>query len=177
VPYIVRWPGRIASGAVTAQQALTMDWDRDHARGGARGPHPDYPLDGVSPVPVLEDPRATITRDLYWRMKFRSQKALRSGDWKYLALDGDEFLFDLAQDQRERANLAPCHPPRAWRASRALRRLGSDPAAPFRRTPTVSIPYTQGGPRPARPRRYRSASASLTPSAPNAAAKLRRIQS
>ena len=32
------------------------------------------------------------------------QKAMRAGSWKYLSLDGDQFLFDLSQDQRERAN-------------------------------------------------------------------------
>jgi arylsulfatase A-like enzyme len=45
-------------------------------------------------------------------VKFRGQKALRSGEWKYLVLDGDEFLFDLSRDQRERANLARRHPDR-----------------------------------------------------------------
>ena len=31
---------------------------------------------------------------------------MRSGAWKYLLQDGHEFLFDLAHDPRERANLA-----------------------------------------------------------------------
>jgi len=142
VPYIVRWPGRIASGAVTAQQALTMDWTATMLAAARVAPHPDYPLDGVSLLPVLEDPRATITRDLYWRMKFRSQKALRSGDWKYLALDGDEFLFDLAQDQRERANLARRHPERLaeLRARYAAWEATLPPIPP---DATVSIPYTK----------------------------------
>jgi len=37
-------------------------------------------------------------------MLFRNQKAMRSGDWKYLSVEGDEFLFNLAKDERERAN-------------------------------------------------------------------------
>ena len=43
----------------------------------------------ISLLPVLDDPGAPIARDLYWRMKFRGQKALRSGEWKYLVLDGE----------------------------------------------------------------------------------------
>jgi arylsulfatase A-like enzyme len=43
-------------------------------------------------------------RDLYWRLtQRRKQKALRSGDWKYLttAKDG-EHLFDLSTDPGEK---------------------------------------------------------------------------
>jgi hypothetical protein len=45
-------------------------------------------------------------------MKFRSQKAMRAGEWKYLSIEGDEFLFNLALDERERANFAAREPKR-----------------------------------------------------------------
>ena len=142
VPYIVRWPRRIKPGGVTAQPALTMDWTATMLAAAGVAAHPDYPLDGVSLLPVLDDPGATIARDLYWRMKFRNQKALRSGDWKYLALDGDEFLFDLSKDQRERANLARRHPGRLaeLRARYAAWEATLPPIPP---DATVSIPYTK----------------------------------
>jgi arylsulfatase A-like enzyme len=142
VPYIVRWPGRIKPGGVTAQPALTMDWTATMLAAAGVAAHPDYPLDGVSLLPVLDDPGATIARDLYWRMKFRNQKALRSGDWKYLALDGDEFLFDLLKDQRERANLTRRHPERLaeLRARYAAWEATLPPIPP---DATVSIPYTK----------------------------------
>jgi arylsulfatase A-like enzyme len=142
VPYIVRWPRRIKPGGVTAQPALTMDWTATMLAAAGVAAHPDYPLDGVSLLPVLDDPGATIARDLYWRMKFRNQKALRSGDWKYLALDGDEFLFDLSKDQRERANLARRHPERLaeLRARYAAWEATLPPIPP---DATVSIPYTK----------------------------------
>jgi hypothetical protein len=38
-------------------------------------------------------------------MKYRGQKAVRSGNWKYLSIEGNEFLFDLQRDPRERANM------------------------------------------------------------------------
>ena len=46
-----------------------------------------------------------VERKLYWRMVYRNQKAVRSGVWKYLSIDGSEFLFDLSRDERERANM------------------------------------------------------------------------
>ena len=70
----------------------------------AVSPHPDYPLDGVDLL-KHEGPR-----DLFWRMKYRDQKAMRSGQWKYLAIEGNEFLFDLSRDSRERANYAKRNP-------------------------------------------------------------------
>ena len=110
VPYVVRWPACIKPGDTTAQLAVTMDWVPTFL--GAAGAQADtrYPLDGIDLLGVLQDPQRTIPRDLFWRMKFRSQKAVRSGDWKYLSIEGHEYLFNLARDERERANVAKRHP-------------------------------------------------------------------
>jgi arylsulfatase A-like enzyme len=142
VPYIVRWPGRVPAGRTTAQLAMTMDWVATFLDAAGVAPHPDYPLDGVSLVPVLRDPTAVVERELYWRMKFRNQKAMRSGSWKYLSLDGDEFLFDLSKDQRERANRGRREPERLA----ALRARYADWEATVPPLPvdaTFSIPYTK----------------------------------
>jgi hypothetical protein len=45
-------------------------------------------------------------------MNNRGQRALRSGDRKYLRVDGIDYLFDLSKDERERANLASREPAR-----------------------------------------------------------------
>ncbi len=112
VPYIVRWPRAVPAGTLTRQQAMTMDWAVTMFDIAGVQPDPGVPLDGLSLLPVLRDPAATIDRSLYWRMKYRSQKALREGDWKYLAIEEHEYLFDLSRDERERANLAHRHPER-----------------------------------------------------------------
>ena len=119
-----------------------MDWTATLLAAAGVSPHRDYPMDGISLLPVLDDPGAPIARDLYWRMKFRGQKALRSGEWKYLVLDGDEFLFDLSRDQRERANLARRHPDRLadLRARYATWEASLPPIPP---DASVSIPYTK----------------------------------
>jgi arylsulfatase A-like enzyme len=126
VPYIVRWPGHVAAGKTTAQLAITMDWVATFLEAAGTHPHRDYPLDGMSLLNALRDPAATFERDLFWRMKFRQQKAVRSDAWKWLSIEGDEYLFDLAKDPRERANLARRFPEkfselkdryRAWESS------------------------------------------------------------
>jgi arylsulfatase A-like enzyme len=126
VPLLARWPAAIPRGRDTAQIAITMDWVPTFLAIAGVAAHPDYPLDGMDLRPVLTRPEATVYRALFWRMKHRDQRAIRAGSWKYLAIDGHEYLFDLAQDNRERANLARRYPDRlaaararyaAWAAS------------------------------------------------------------
>ena len=85
---------------------MTMDWSTTMVELGGGQPPATQAPDGVSLAAVLRNPEATFERPLYWRMNHRSQRALRVGDWKYLQVDGHEYLFNLAQDERERANLA-----------------------------------------------------------------------
>lgn len=112
VPYIVRWPRRIPAGATTSQIAITMDWVATFCEAAGVSPHREYPLDGASLLPVLEDPSRAFERQLFWRMKFREQKAVRAAQWKWLSIGGNEYLFELSKDQRERANLAKREPGR-----------------------------------------------------------------
>ena len=83
-------------------------------------------------------------RKLFWRYKANEQAALRDGNWKYLKLAGREYLFDLIQDQHERANLQDKHPD-------VFARLKADhaawnsmmlpyPAASFSETPKGRLP-------------------------------------
>lgn len=142
VPYIVRWPGQVRAGTTTSQLAMTMDWMPTFLDAAGAKAHPEYPLDGISLLPVLKDPAARIERDLYWRMKFRGQKAMRSGDWKYFVNDDGEFLFDLSQDQRERANLARKEASRLA-SMRAKFEAWEKSVPPIPQDAAFSIPFTR----------------------------------
>jgi arylsulfatase A-like enzyme len=100
VPYIVR----SAKRGIIAQLAITMDWVATFLEMAGVAPDRGYSLDGVSLL------RKNPGRELFWRMKYREQKAMRSGKWKWLSIEGNEFLFDLSTDARERANLARRQP-------------------------------------------------------------------
>jgi arylsulfatase A-like enzyme len=110
VPAIVRWPGRIQPGLRTEQTAMSMDWMPTLlAAAGVRG-HPSSPPDGVDLLPVLTGARQPFDRTLFWRYRGLGQQAVRSGASKYLRIAGNEFLFDVVADPRERANLARRRP-------------------------------------------------------------------
>jgi len=105
IPAIARWPGHIPAGAVSEQVMITMDWMPTLlAAAGTQG-DPSYPPDGENLLPVLTGGAAAHSRKLFWRFKAGEQRALRDGDWKYLQIAGNEFLFDVVKDPRERANL------------------------------------------------------------------------
>ena len=54
---------------------------------------------------MLTGQRAPVPRKLFWRYKTNAQQAARDGDWKYLKIRDNTFLFDVVADPRERANL------------------------------------------------------------------------
>jgi arylsulfatase A-like enzyme len=111
VPWIARWPRTIAPGGVSTQHCMTMDWTATLLDAAGVAVAPTHPLDGVSLLPVLHS-GATFARAMHWRMNHRGQRALRSGRWKYLRVDGHDYLFDLEADERERANQAGREPAR-----------------------------------------------------------------
>lgn len=112
VPWIAHWPAVIAPGGESAQHCLTMDWTATMLAAAGVAADPAYPLDGISLLPVLQDPNATFERPMAWRMLHRGQRAYRQGDWKYLQVDGHEYLFNIPADERERANHAARQPER-----------------------------------------------------------------
>ena len=113
VPTIAHWPTHITAGGVSQQHNLTMDWSATML--AAAGVQPVLPLDGVSLLPAILPLLNRVTafeRPLFWRMNHRGQRAHRLGDYKYLMVDGHEYLFNIARDARERANLAHREPAR-----------------------------------------------------------------
>ena len=112
VPWIAHWPDVIAPGSVSDQHCLTMDWTATLLDLGQATPNPNYPLEGLSLKALLENPSHSFERPMFWRMNHRGQRAMRLGPWKYLRVDGHDYLFNIEADARERANLGSRHPER-----------------------------------------------------------------
>jgi arylsulfatase A-like enzyme len=110
IPALARWPGHIPAAATTDQVAITMDWMPTFLAAGGAAPDPAYPVDGMNLLPQLEHKAAAVPRRLYWRYHYNAQHALRDGDMKYLKIAGNEFLFNVAEDPLERANLRDRQP-------------------------------------------------------------------
>jgi arylsulfatase A-like enzyme len=112
VPLLARWPSELPAGQVSGLPSLTMDWTATVlAAAGVRAPA-SHPLDGVDLMPGLRDAAWQRPGPLAWRMKHRNQRALVHQGWKYLQVDGIDYLFNLQADARERANVARRHPER-----------------------------------------------------------------
>ncbi|WP_305095580.1 sulfatase-like hydrolase/transferase [Croceibacterium aestuarii] len=105
VPFIVRWPGLVAPGSKSDVPVISMDVLPTFLAAAGGAPDPAYPADGVDIHNALTG--STLPeRPLFWRFWNKDQKAARRGQYKYLSINGNEYLFDIVADPQERANLA-----------------------------------------------------------------------
>jgi arylsulfatase A-like enzyme len=141
VPWIAHWPAAIQPGRRSEQQCLTMDWSATMLDAAGVPAHPDYPLDGVSLLPLLVENAPVFERPLHWRMNHRGQRALRRGDWKYLRVDGHDYLFNIPADERERANLAAREPQRLHEMREAWEQWNAT-MPPVPQDATISLGYS-----------------------------------
>ncbi len=110
IPALIRWPGRIPAGTVAEQVAISMDWVPTLLAAASAQADPAYPLDGISLLPQLGGNAPPVSRSLFWRYHYNAQRAHRDGDMKYLRIAGNDFLFNVADDPLERANLKQRQP-------------------------------------------------------------------
>ena len=141
VPWIAHWPAVIAPGGVSDQACLTMDWSATMIDAAGAKPDAAYPLDGLSMLPVLQNSGYQFARPLHWRMNHRGQRAMRDGDWKYLRVDGNDYLFNIPGDERERANLGQ-HQPERLAAMRHAWEAWNATMPPIPADATVSLGYS-----------------------------------
>lgn len=109
IPAIVRWPGVTRAGTTSDAQIISMDWLPTFLAAAGSAPDPGHPSDGVDVTPALGG-GSLAERALFWRYKNRAQRAVRRGNLKYLRIAENEFLFDVAADPLERANLKDRQP-------------------------------------------------------------------
>src|SRR6185436_14806732 len=102
VPTLICWPARIPAIQVSEQVAMTMDWFPTLLEAAGVASVPEYPPDGFSLLPVLTGESPALPRKLFWRYKTNAQRAMRDGDYKYLKIRDNSFLFDVVADPRER---------------------------------------------------------------------------
>ncbi|MGL4177037.1 MAG: sulfatase family protein [Dermatophilaceae bacterium] len=108
VPTILSWPAALPRRQVVETPVTTVDWTATLLEFAGAAADPGHPLDGASLAGYLLRGEPAPSKDLFWRLV--DQRALRRGDLKYLRLGGRDYLFDLAADVREWANLAGRRP-------------------------------------------------------------------
>lgn len=135
VPLIVRYPGVVPAGSVTAAPVSTVDFYPTLLAFTGAKPPAAHVLDGSDLSALWREGRAPEPRTLYWHYPLakphflggRSCGALRDGDWKLLEFfDRPQVeLYNLAADPGETRNLAGDEPARLADLQSKLRRWRS----------------------------------------------------
>jgi arylsulfatase A-like enzyme len=121
VPFIVRYPGKVAASSVSDEVVAFWDFLPTAAElagvqpplGQPAGAQAPIPLDGVSYLPALFGQRRQGHAPLYWEFhEGRFAQAIRLGDWKGVRLNPGEpvELYNLKDDIAEKENTALKHP-------------------------------------------------------------------
>lgn len=124
VPAIVCWSGVIPPGTVSSEPVITHDFFPTILEASSAKADPEHManLDGVSLVPLLEDPSTSLNREaLYWHYPhYHTQgatphTAVRSGAWKAIHFYEDDRieLYNLDDDPGEQNNLSDEMPEKA----------------------------------------------------------------
>jgi len=130
-PLVIRWPGVVPPGTVCHTPTVNCDFFPTFEAIAGVQPDPKQPVDGVSILPLLEDPSTRLDRDtFYWHYPLskhhflggRSAGAIRKGDWKLIEFfdTGDVELYSLADDIGETENLASARPDKVKELRQAL---------------------------------------------------------
>ncbi|MGC3983021.1 MAG: sulfatase-like hydrolase/transferase [Steroidobacteraceae bacterium] len=109
IPAVVSWPARLPKRRDVDQMAMSMDWLPTLLAAAGGAPDPAYPSDGINLLPYLSG-AAPVNRKLYWRYKSNHQRAMRDGDYKFLKMLDNTYLFNVIEDPLERANLKERRP-------------------------------------------------------------------
>jgi len=113
IPFMVRWPGKVAPGRVS--DLLFYQPDVLPTLAELTGAEPPAGIDGLSILPTLIGSRATGHKQrehefLYW--EYGSQVAVRMKNWKAVQpkKNAPWELYDLTKDISETTDLASKHP-------------------------------------------------------------------
>ncbi len=128
VPLVVKWPGVIKSGSVTAEPVSSADFYPTILTMLGLPLRPQQHLDGVSFAAVLQAGELPA-RSLYWHYPHYSNQggaphgAVRAGQWKLIEQyeDSRVELYNLVDDIGEKSDLAQTHAEIAKRLQQQLK--------------------------------------------------------
>ncbi len=158
VPYIFRWPGKIAERTTCAETIAGVDLYPTLLEVAGAKPADGYPLDGVSYLKLLTSGgQAKLNRDaIYWHFpgylgasentwRTTPVGAIRSGDWKLMEFFEDNHveLYNLREDLSEKNDLAKINSAKARELQAKLAAWRKELKAPMP-TPNKSIGAPSG---------------------------------
>lgn len=139
VPFIARWPGKIATGSTSDEVSATVDFLPTFAKlAGGEAPS-DRPIDGKDIRPILFEPNAKSPHENY--ILLHGAGAVRNGKWKFYPWpEGADKkgakqaktdqrgvqLYDLSVDIGETKNVAEQNPQVVARLREAYETFAND---------------------------------------------------
>ncbi|CDA77482.1 arylsulfatase [Bacteroides sp. CAG:530] len=120
IPFIVRWPGKVAKGSVNdhifafydmmptfCELAGVKNYVKKYTN---KKKKTDY-FDGISIVPTLMGKSNQKEHEfLYWEFNETNQIAVRMGDWKLVVKKGEPYLYNLTTDIHEDNDISAQYP-------------------------------------------------------------------
>lgn len=158
MPFLVRWPGRIAASTRCDQPTIHVDiFPTLLELAGAKPPA--QTLDGESLVRLFQNPESTLSRDAIFQhfpgylgagpQQWRTTPVslVQQGDWKLMEFleDGRLELYNLRDDLGETHNLAQEQPVKTRELLARLQRWRAEINAPM---PTKNSPRAAKDPPP-----------------------------
>jgi arylsulfatase A len=153
-PFIIRWPGRIAAGAVCDQPISTVDLYPTFLDMAGIEPDPRQHLDGMSVTSLMLGRSDRLEREsLYWYYPLperhflggRSSDVIRKGAYKLIEFFDDRSveLYNLIEDVSEENDISAAFPAKVAEMQRDLavwrREVGVEPPV------TMPLPSGLGG--------------------------------
>jgi len=120
VPGIIRWPGQIPAGQISAEMATTMDLYATLLTAAGANVPSDRAIDGNDIMPMIKGESPSPTNVFYY-FRGNELEAVREGKWKFRFSnhtrpertrdqEPEPELFNLDVDPSERYNVAKEHP-------------------------------------------------------------------
>lgn len=132
VPFIARWPGRVAPG--TESHEPIAFWDFQPTAAAIAGAPAPQGIDGVSYLPILLGQTQSLgERFLYWEFREGKKHAVagRWGKWKAVQPEGKPIeLYDLSKDLSETKDVAKEDPEIVRKMEEMLKNAHTEPANP-----------------------------------------------
>lgn len=135
VPLLMRWPGQIEPGSVSAEFLTALEVFPTLAKAAGVSLPTDLVLDGFDMLPVLQGRERSPRESMFWERQ--GEYGARVGKWKLVQSRRGDGLFDLSEDLGERTDLSDKLPAVKRRLERSYRdwvdtMAASEPRGPFR---------------------------------------------
>ena len=112
VPGVVRWPGQVPTGRRADAPVMMIDvMPTMLAAVGVVAPR-EWDLDGANLLDFWCSRSLAPERTLFWEFTAEGwdMHAAMRGDWKFLQIGSNRWLYNIKLDPQERRSLAPEHP-------------------------------------------------------------------